>query len=565
MNNYLDKYIKYKTKYNILKLKGGYQFTKDEFINEITKLNDIELINDFLTYNKINIIFDLNNDINQIKKRIIKKYITMLNILPHKKEIIKKYLYIGDSFTRIFDHVKNNEMDVVIYKGKTCSGLNKPNNEILTYIKSKISSNTTCIILNFGNVDIHFSYYYELLSNQSNKKILNISDDIYLLNIDFINKICNNYLNFILELSNFNNDINIYIINPYYSPIETEMLMDTLMTYIFFDLKHHPLHEYDINIKNELFKLENRHSLVNIFYDTMNKLFANLDNSRKIKLININEHILDPQTKKIKMEYLINQDMCDIHLKYNIVVHYKNILNSCGLKINNNDFIDIKHKNKNKYLCPKKLYIGDSLIKIFSHEKKLNETILSYSGMRCMDLLNTNNKIYEDILNNTFSHVILNFGTNDLLLDYFYYYKNNETYTDDFINQICDSYLILLKSLHTDYKIIEIQILIPYYSPISEKYFYETLKRYNKKHIKFEKNETLYTQEFRNNLIDKFESKLKELSRKLEKIKFININNLISTNGYIYEIYKLDDVSDMHFKWNPIINTYISYYKLIKK
>ena len=84
MNNYLDKYIKYKTKYNILKLKGGYQFTKDEFINEITKLNDIELINDFLTYNKINIIFDLNNDINQIKKRIIKKYITMLNILPHK-------------------------------------------------------------------------------------------------------------------------------------------------------------------------------------------------------------------------------------------------------------------------------------------------------------------------------------------------------------------------------------------------------------------------------------------------------------------------------------------------
>ncbi len=25
MNNYLDKYIKYKTKYNILKLKGGYQ------------------------------------------------------------------------------------------------------------------------------------------------------------------------------------------------------------------------------------------------------------------------------------------------------------------------------------------------------------------------------------------------------------------------------------------------------------------------------------------------------------------------------------------------------------
>lgn len=27
------------------------------------------------------------------------------------------------------------------------------------------------------------------------------------------------------------------------------------------------------------------------------------------------------------------------------------------------------------------LYIGDSLIKIFSHEKKFNETILSYPGM----------------------------------------------------------------------------------------------------------------------------------------------------------------------------------------
>lgn len=559
MNNYFNKYIKYKTKYNLLKFKGGHIFTKDEFINEMLKLNSFQEIKDFLSNNNISIKFNFNtsDNINHIKTQIIKKYLAILNILPQRKKIIKKYLYVGDSFTRIFDHAKSNEMEVIIYKGRTCSALNKDDNLVSIEIKSKITINTLCIILNFGNVDIHFSYYYELLSNEKDKKKLNTNDDIHLINKKFIDKICNNYFDFILQL--LPSDSYIYIINPYYSPIETELLMDTLLSYIFYEPSHHPLHKYETNIENILFSLENRHSLIDMFYNKMNELLANFNNNTKIKLININDYIIDHHTKKIKKEYLIAQDMCDIHLRYNIVVHYKHLLNSCGLKINEDELNIIKQKNKTKYLCPKILYIGDSLIKIFSHEKKFNETILSYSGMRCIQLSDTYHALYEDIKNYIFSHVILNFGSNDLLLDYFYYYGDDINYTDDFINNICSTYLTFIKLLHNDSNIVNIKIIIPYYSPINDMYFYDALKRYNKNNIEFVKNDILYNQNFRNNLVNKFEIKLKELCYALEKIKFINVNNIISIDGYVKDEYRLDDNTDMHFKWKPMIEAHILY------
>jgi hypothetical protein len=190
----------------------------------------------------------------------------------------------------------------------------------------------------------------------------------------------------------------------------------------------------------------------------------------------------------------------------------------------------------------KKLYLGDSLIKIFSHQKKHNETVVSFPGFRCKYLSSASHIIYP--YNYDYTHIILNFGSNDLLLDYFYYFNNEVDYTEKFIDEIANSYFIFINFLLNKSNIVDIKIIIPFYSPVEDKYFYETLQRYNKKSIQFERNETIYTQSYRNKIIDLFEAKIKLLGLNISKISFININHFITNDKY-----KLDNKTDMHFKW----------------
>lgn len=118
--------------------------------------------------------------------------------------------------------------------------------------------------------------------------------------------------------------------------------------------------------------------------------------------------------------------------------------------------------------------------------------------MRCIELNDINHRIYSDIKKYSFICVVLNFATNDLLLDYFYNCID--------INDVCSAYFTFIKLLHTDCNVIDIKIIIHYYSPIEEIHFYDALKRYNKKNVEFIKDEKMYTQEFRNSLVDKFET-----------------------------------------------------------
>jgi len=206
----------------------------------------------------------------------------------------------------------------------------------------------------------------------------------------------------------------------------------------------------------------------------------------------------------------------------------------------------------------RKLYLGDSFIKIFKHVKKHNDSILSFSGM-CINylLLQIDINCYLHDYSNT-NELILNFGSNDLYLDLYYNLLNENKkikekdillYIDnivfkyyEFINKIiCENILTQLK---------KIKILIPYYSPIESNYI-NSLNRYKRnKKQELIIDEKFLTLSFRNNILDVFKEKLINILNPFSIISFIDINHLITDDC------KLDDITDMHYKYEPILKIY---------
>jgi hypothetical protein len=79
---------------------------------------------------------------------------------------MNKILIFGDSFSNTFKSFKDPNIKVFTYKGATAKGLTKINNENRKDILKNINKDPNfkgCLIFVFGNVDLHLSYYYNLL------------------------------------------------------------------------------------------------------------------------------------------------------------------------------------------------------------------------------------------------------------------------------------------------------------------------------------------------------------------------------------------------------------------
>ena len=74
------------------------------------------------------------------------------------------YFFFGDSFVRLFGLVRHPDVSVQAFKGATCRGLGKEGNENRVEITRRLAAKpeTKVAIFTFGNVDVHFSYYYSL-------------------------------------------------------------------------------------------------------------------------------------------------------------------------------------------------------------------------------------------------------------------------------------------------------------------------------------------------------------------------------------------------------------------
>ena len=117
----------------------------------------------------------------------------------------KETLCIGDSFIGIFNLFRDTaHIDIVKVKGGTAKGLHKAGGSARSSLESRLEKNHyNCAIFNFGQVDIHLSFYYDLLIKKQ------VDDN------EYYDSLAHNYVEFIAGLKNIDNK---YVMAVYPSP-----------------------------------------------------------------------------------------------------------------------------------------------------------------------------------------------------------------------------------------------------------------------------------------------------------------------------------------------------------
>lgn len=202
-----------------------------------------------------------------------------------------KILVFGDSFSRTFTSFNDSNIKVNTYKGGSAKGLTKPDNENRLNIILKVESNklAKCIIFLFGNVDLHFSYYYTLIKNQSFN----------------IKTIVEEYVNFVKSIPT-SNGVTKYIFSIYPSPVKRENVYYQLKAYGILEVeepeKYKDLIMERSDDKLRLNRLREANNLLKIECKKHNIIF-----------IDLNKYLL--KNNKLKPEFY-DLSILNIHIRY---------------------------------------------------------------------------------------------------------------------------------------------------------------------------------------------------------------------------------------------------------
>lgn len=81
----------------------------------------------------------------------------------NKTKTKNKILIIGDSFIGPFNLIEDDNMYIYKFSGKSMKGITKKEDKDREKIVSLVNNNKNikCLIFNFGQVDLYFSYYYK--------------------------------------------------------------------------------------------------------------------------------------------------------------------------------------------------------------------------------------------------------------------------------------------------------------------------------------------------------------------------------------------------------------------
>jgi hypothetical protein len=229
----------------------------------------------------------------------------------------KKILIFGDSFIEPFKLIKDKRYIITKFKGGTLKGIIKPTNPNhikMHQIINKYKNNIEGIIFFFGSVDIHFSYYYNILNNKAeNNSISNIK------------KTLNSYKQMILNILQNYNINNIVVINPFINPVDKEfkIAISQLLNYHIIthkDLSINNMKKLNVNIKNAnkfFFKYSE------LMAKTFNNQQNNINSKNNIIYINFNKqtinNIHNHNKAVIKPKYK-DFGLTNIHLLYKPVL-----------------------------------------------------------------------------------------------------------------------------------------------------------------------------------------------------------------------------------------------------
>jgi hypothetical protein len=244
-------------------------------------------------------------------------------------------LFIGSSSIGVFKLFKNKKYKVIKISGGTAKGLytNQNGQNIIETIKN-IKSPINCIVLHFGEVDINFSYYYEVCN----------SIDKNINYIEFCNDVYNKYITFIDKIVDISKCKNLIIKGLYPNPVKDIFKGKQLIYYSIID-NIDCLQESTLNFKFQEKLRKYYNNLLRNYCIAKNKL-----NNIKIKTnyfyYDLDKYIIN--NGKINNK-CIDVSVTTIHLRWEPMVYYHvNILNKiCG--ISKNELINIK-KEETKYL-----------------------------------------------------------------------------------------------------------------------------------------------------------------------------------------------------------------------
>jgi hypothetical protein len=263
-----------------------------------------------------------------------------------------KILVFGDSFSRTFTLFNDSNIKVTTYSGGSAKGLTKLDNKNRLNIIDKVKSNklAKCIIFLFGNVDLHFSYYYTLIKNQPFN----------------IKTIIEEYVNFVESIPT-SNGVTKYIFSIYPSPVKTENVYYQLQKYGILEIEESKKYA-DLIIEHSDDKLRlNRLREANNFLKIECK-------KRNIIFIDLNKYLL--KNNKLKPEFY-DLSILNIHIRYEPQLEFiVKEIKKCKIKNKNNPVIEKKYLEykKNRLYITKKLKISKLNLKIKKNNTKKNTT-----------------------------------------------------------------------------------------------------------------------------------------------------------------------------------------------
>ncbi len=201
-------------------------------------------------------------------------------------------LIFGDSFIGPFTLINDNHLKIFKYKGATMKGITKDDNDNRKNIIKNVNkyNNINCIIFNFGQVDLFFSYYYTKFVQKKNI---------------MISSIIKKYVQFIHSL-NCNNCKKI-IFSIYPSVIDDKYVFDTL--YYYGILSKDIINSISDNDKQKLSNHKFRFNL----YSKFNHLLQKYSNIYNINFINFDSHLLN-KYNKVKPLFIDPVSKLNIHL-----------------------------------------------------------------------------------------------------------------------------------------------------------------------------------------------------------------------------------------------------------
>jgi len=186
-----------------------------------------------------------------------------------------KILFFGDSFVRLFSLMKHSHVEVQGFKGASSKGLGREGNGNRATILQQIQKyRPERIVLNFGSVDVHLSYYFTKYTKEG--------PTIELVSVGEA------YVEFVSTLKEYVAADKIHVIGVYPSPLLPDHVQESLVAYGVID--------ETTEISPEDTSIESRQLRVREFNAVLERCCAQHD----LVFENPYDDVIDPATNLLK-------------------------------------------------------------------------------------------------------------------------------------------------------------------------------------------------------------------------------------------------------------------------